>query len=122
MKVFRTVINENEYMFISEHYETSKTWGHKTVLFKNGITIGENKVRYINRTWESYTYQSVMQGLVYNLIESELKDAIEFYKFNMGIKRISPKDKKEITEGFYQSKEIKELNKLQEVLRTGDWN
>ena len=45
---------------------------HKTELYIDNEFILECKCNYINRTWESYTYQSVMKESLYKAIESEI--------------------------------------------------
>lgn len=51
------------------YYETSRTWGHKgyirghygeTYCAKNDF-----KIVYLNRTWESYKFQSLIHKMVY---------------------------------------------------------
>lgn len=39
-------------------------FNHFATLFINGQEVEETKCHYINRTWERYTYQSVMQKLI----------------------------------------------------------
>lgn len=48
----------------AEYYETRYSWGHKAYLWVDGRQVDYKKATYYNRTWESYTYQSVMQSLV----------------------------------------------------------
>jgi hypothetical protein len=48
----------------ADYYETRNSWGHKAWLYLDGNEIAFNRARYYNRTWESYKYQSVMQGAV----------------------------------------------------------
>ena len=45
---------------------------HKTKLYIDSEFILECKLSYLNRTWESYPYQSVMKQALYNAIESEI--------------------------------------------------
>ena len=45
---------------------------HKTELYIDSEFILECKCNYINRTWESYPYQSVMKDALYEAIESEI--------------------------------------------------
>ena len=47
-----------------ETYETRYSWGHKAYLIINGSQEGYKKATYYNRTWESYTYQSVLFSLI----------------------------------------------------------
>ena len=58
-------INGNEWKFENEYKETRNGFKHHTRLFKNGKLFAENTSHYINRTWESYTYQSSMRCCVW---------------------------------------------------------
>jgi hypothetical protein len=64
-------INGNKYEFRNTSWSTRNSWGHETTLYINDVEISRNKVRYLNRTWESYPFQSCMKGLVDKLIESQ---------------------------------------------------
>ena len=45
---------------------------HKTKLYIDSEFILECKLSYLNRTWESYPYQSIMKDALYKAIESEI--------------------------------------------------
>lgn len=47
-----------------ETYETRYSWGHKAYLLIDGQQEAYTKYVYYNRTWESYTYQSILGGIV----------------------------------------------------------
>jgi hypothetical protein len=46
-------------------YETRNSWGHVAKLIVNGTEVDRTKIRYYNRTWESFEYESV----IYQLLE-----------------------------------------------------
>ena len=58
--------------FINTAKSTINGFYHKTELYIDSEFILECKCSYINRTWESYPYQSVMKQALYNAIESEI--------------------------------------------------
>ena len=58
--------------FINTAKSTRNGFYHKTELHIDSEFILECKCNYINRTWESYPYQSVMKDALYNAIESEI--------------------------------------------------
>lgn len=101
----------NVYEFINESWITNRSWGHKTKLYLNGQYIDDNKVTYFNRTWESYQYQSCMKGLIYKRIKIMLKDYINTYKLNLGIKRLPNGKKAELEVEFKQQSELYEVLK-----------
>lgn len=64
------------YQFVCEYYETRNSWGHKgKVLYNNNDCIGiTHRIRYYNRTWECYTYQSLLLDMVNKVIKRIKKD------------------------------------------------
>ena len=58
--------------FINTAKSTRNGFYHKTELYINSEFILECKCNYLNRTWESYPYQSVMKKALYEGIESEI--------------------------------------------------
>ena len=58
--------------FINSYGKTRNGFYHKTELYIDSEFILECKCNYLNRTWESYPYQSVMKGALHNAIESEI--------------------------------------------------
>ena len=58
--------------FINTAKSTKSGFYHKTELYIDSEFILECKCNYLNRTWESYPYQSVMKDALYNAIESEI--------------------------------------------------
>jgi hypothetical protein len=49
---------------VAEYKNARDGFNHVAKLYINGVLVDETKTHYINRTWESYEYQSVMQELV----------------------------------------------------------
>jgi len=81
--------NNNEYTIQSEGYENSRSWGHISKLYMNGMYMGKNKVRYYNRTWESYRFRTCMQNLVHGMLEDSIDMHLADYKEQNGIKRLT---------------------------------
>jgi hypothetical protein len=50
-----------------ESYSNSRAWGHEVKAFYRGREIEKNRVRYYNRTWERYQFESAWQGLLAKL-------------------------------------------------------
>lgn len=112
MEIKKFKIEDSNFMFVCNTYSTSQSWGHKATLFENDIQIGENTIRYYNRTWEMYQYQSVMQGAVSKLKEKAQKRVENNYRTEHEIKRITKKQKEELDNLYYSDNEIKKLNAL----------
>ena len=73
--------------FINTAKNTRNGFYHKTKLYIDSEFILECKCNYLNRTWESYPYQSVMKESLYKAIESEILRE----KNLKGIKRLTNK-------------------------------
>ena len=61
MKTFR--INKT-YQIICDYQKTRNGFKHVAKLLKNGRDISETKVCYLNRTWESFEYETVIEKLL----------------------------------------------------------
>ena len=89
MTIVKKTVNGNEYEFVNSFRGNRSGFVHETTLFRNGRMEGANKIQYYNRTWECYTYQSVMKGLVSALLE-DCRNAWETaWKNAHGIKRLT---------------------------------
>lgn len=57
--IYNKGINGVKFTLVCESWNTRNSWGHMVTLYKNdSIKIGRAKIRYYNRTWESYQYQA----------------------------------------------------------------
>ena len=79
------VIKHKDYDFGCWYWETTYAWGHEVRLCKCGIEVGRARIRYYNRTWERYTYQSAMRSAVEDYKRRELDRFIERYKCERGL-------------------------------------
>jgi hypothetical protein len=105
-----------KYEFINEYKNTRNGFAHKTVLLRNGYEVADNTNHYLNRTWECYRYQSVMQGCISGLINEKLNRYIELAKQRYNIKRLSKMKKEELLVSFEELSEIKELRTVYKEL------
>ena len=68
--IYNKNINGVKFTLVCKTWKTRNSWGHEVTLYKNDcVTVGRAKVRYYNRTWESYLYQTVIQSVIYNVLE-----------------------------------------------------
>lgn len=62
----------------AESYETRYSWGHKAHLYRvktpaqNDELIQSTKIRYYNRTWERFQFESAL----FNVVEKALKNKV----------------------------------------------
>lgn len=95
--------------FKNEFKSSRNGFSHTSSLYNNGSLLAVEKRNYINRTWESYEYQSSMRGAVENAIKNEIARV----KVEKGIKRLTQTLKQEIIDN---SELIKELTNLKNTL------
>lgn len=119
MTIRKIEINGREYQFVNESRNTRSGFAHDATLFRDGNEIAKASCHYLNRTWECYRYQTVMQRCIGDFIEICLENTIRWYKREHDIKRLTAEKREKITEEFYQQKSIKEL---QEVKKQLDYN
>ena len=62
MMLYTKTLNGKNYNFICEYKNTRSGFKHEcTVLNSANVQIGFAKICYMNRTWESYTFQTVLK-------------------------------------------------------------
>lgn len=80
-----TIKKHGEYEFACWSWQTSNAWGHEVRLCKvgerAGVEVGKARVRYYNRTWERYTYQSAMYDALDNYEQNEQARFLSDYKY-----------------------------------------
>ena len=103
-----------EYNIVNETWETSRAWGHKSTLVAPWGEVESHKVRYYNRTWESYTYQTCMSGLIETILENNLKSYITQYKEKNDITRLTSLQKDMIKAEWQQQEYTQELMEIKE--------
>ena len=111
-----------EYNIVNEYWETSNSWGHKSTLIAPWGEVESHKVRYYNRTWESYTYQTCMGGLLDTILENNQKSYITEYKEKNGISRLLADKKAEVIKEWEQKEYIQDLKEIQERIENGNFD
>lgn len=106
--------NGREYNIVNEYWETSRAWGHKSTLVAPWGEVESRKVKYLNRTWERYTYESCMSGLIETILEDNLKSYITQYKEKNDITRLTSLQKDTIKAEWQEKEYIQELMEIKE--------
>ena len=106
--------NGRVYNIVNETWETSRTWGHKSTLIAPWGEVESRKVKYLNRTWERYTYESCMSGLIETILEDNLKSYITQYKEKNDITRLTSLQKDMIKAEWQQQEYTQELMEIKE--------
>ena len=106
--------NGRVYNIVNETWETSRAWGHKSTLIASWGEVESRKVKYINRTWERYAYESCMSGLIETILEDNLKSYITQYKEKNDITRLTSLQKDMIKAEWQQQEYTQELMEIKE--------
>ena len=106
-----------DYNIVNETWETSRAWGHKSTLVAPWGEVESHKVRYYNRTWESYTYQTCMGGLIDTILEDNLKSYITQYKEKNDITRLTSLQKDMIKAEWQEKEYTQELMEIKERIK-----
>ena len=117
----RTVkVNDKDFTFINAYRSNRSGFTHDCELHI-GYQRFNCHAQYYNRTWEAYTYQSVMCGALYNykeFVEKHLKE--EFLK-ERGYKRMTPQLKSEFEVLCAGNQELKDIAEVRKELNHGTW-
>lgn len=98
MTIVKKTVDGNEYEFVNSSRGNRSGFVHEATLFRNGSYEGEAKIQYYNRTWECYTYQSVMKRLVHGLIECCEEAFQTAWKEEHNVKRLTEAKKNAMQE------------------------
>jgi len=115
-------VNGKKFEFVNEYYETSNSWGHKSTLLINGYEQESIKIRYYNRTWECYTYQSAMYKVLGEYKDRLLKRFLENYLYNTGKNRFGKNEKAKVIEDFEKSEDNKIIKKLHKAIQENNFS
>lgn len=113
MDITATALFEhNDYTIIAQSYETSTGWGHLAYLKHNDRpldTLQTAKIRYYNRTWERYRYQSVILDVISQQIEAVKDRAYYRFKIENAKTRLTKQEKENIIKDNNEIAELEEL-------------
>lgn len=117
--------------FLCRGWDTSRAWGHECFVIDGALEVARERVRYYNRTWEAYRFQSVMLGALYNYRDKELERFLRNEKIKRGLiyydegtyeeheKPFKRGEKKALIEAFDKSELGKKIEKIKEHIREG---
>ena len=111
--IYNKEINGVKFTFVCESWRIRNSWGHEVTLYKNDtLKVGRAKIRYYNRTWETYIYQSAIKSVIYNAIE-EIKAAAKVAFKNLhNYKVMTKKRAAEFSEYLTKDPDYKIYNEL----------
>ena len=116
---FHFSVNGKEFRIQNFYDENRSGFNHTSVVFMDGLKLSEARCHYINRTWESYSYQSSAMQAVQNEIDYHTATAKRIFKLNNHLSRMT-KRASEIFEAELKKNElVSSLVKALDVLRAG---
>jgi hypothetical protein len=71
MKIFNL---DNDFNIVCNWQKTRSGFKHTASLHKNGLTVYECKICYLNRTWECFEYESILLKVVNSYFDHNQKD------------------------------------------------
>ena len=117
MGLHRLAIDGEEIIFVNTWKGTRSGFRHETELFIDGWQAAAARCHYINRTWERYSYQSVMLQAVHNLQEEEeAREKAYFLQVN-GYKNMTEHRKAAFLEYLANNETLALYKKIEEALR-----
>ena len=117
MEIRTKKIGNTKYSFVNESWSNSRAWGHRTVLIRNGLELEDEKIRYYNRTWEYYAFQTCMYKALETYKDRLLYRYIQDYKESNGIDRFKKGEKQKVIESFNESEDGKDIQILHDSIR-----
>lgn len=117
MELRKFEIDGREVEFVNQFRGTRNGFAHDTAMFVDGHKVTEATCHYINRTWEAYTYQSVMLNAVYNRIEELKQYAKDRFMEARGYKKLTADRKAKFEEECKQNAEIAFYEAVREELK-----
>lgn len=81
-------IDNANFKFVNSSRNTRHGFAHDTTLFINNNEITAESAFYLNRTWETYRYQTVMLNAVYNLKKDRAAAIKAAYKVDNGLRAV----------------------------------
>lgn len=114
MIITKTTSNGTKFEFVCESWSNSRAWGHRVKLYTgtNYAPIAETKIRYYNRTWEAYQYQSCMRAAVDQARSEHEAVIIADYKEDHNIKRLTKERRAQVLEHDEYLNTLNELYKM----------
>ena len=126
MQTFLRTIDGYNYTIICESKNTRNGFKHEAYLYQvvgvEMYLLNKATCYYLNRTWEAYTYQSVLHTVITELIDHDLGSFIANEKDIHNIKRLTSVKRAELLAIFEASPSIKRYRGLWTAINSGRYN
>ena len=118
MEIRRFSIDGREIEFVNQSRGTRSGFAHDTTLFIDGCQRAEHTCHYLNRTWEWYTYQTVMLCAVDDLEDRRTAYLKAEFKRVNGYEKLTAKRKEEFEAVCKKDAELALYKAIKEDLRS----
>lgn len=112
MSTFKREINGKNFTILCDYWGTRNSWGHEAALYVDSKKIKSYKIRYYNRTWEAYTFQSVINSCIYSVIKELTEELKAMYKAERGFKLLTEARKGDFKKYLLLNADYKDLQAL----------
>lgn len=117
MNIHKLNIDGQEITFLNSWRGTGSGFMHETELYINDWQASTARCYYINRTWERYSYQSVMLEAVHQLQEKETEREKAYFLQANGYKNMMKHRKAAFMEYLANNEELAFYKKIEEALQ-----
>ena len=112
------IIKIKNFTFVCNSKSTKSGFKHEAQMLINETFVSDATQYWVNRTWESFRYQSVMRNCVENYI-AQIEYGIETdYRNENNVIRKTKKHSEKLNELFSQNAKIKEAKKILKLIQT----
>lgn len=122
MEIRKIRVNGKEFEFVNTSRNTRSGFAHDTTLLINGWEEAKHTCHYLNRTWECYTYQTVMFGAIRDLIDWRENYLTDKFKADKGYAKLTAKRKEELKPIIENDSLLKEYKAVKECLNYHNMN
>lgn len=114
MIITKTTNNGTKFEFVCESWSNSRAWGHRVKIYVDDCYYPSTdvKIRYYNRTWEAYQYQSCMRAAVDRVRHERETEYLIRYKEAHNIKRLTKERRAQVLEHDEYWNTLNELYKM----------
>lgn len=117
----RTInVNGKDYTFINAYRKNHGGFVHECELHI-GYQVFDAKIRYYNRTWEPYTYQTVMVEALYKYSDYVKTALKEKFLNEKGKQRMSPALKAEFEKFCTDNQQLRDIAQVRNELDCRTW-
>nr|DAN13045.1 MAG TPA: hypothetical protein [Caudoviricetes sp.] len=110
--IFNKIIDGVDFSFYCSTWNTRNSWGHEVRLFIDGNQTEMVKLRYYNRTWESYEFRTAIRLVITKIVEREKNLAREIFKGMNDYKIMTQKRTAEFLDFLEKDKRFQTYTKL----------